>query len=669
MSREVKRLGSQTPFVTKPAWYAVPLAAFFMAEIVNSFILNQKMSILFPYYQFLDPIALRNDLFRGMMLLHGQPPLLNLAAGSILKLAATIGCRPEAIANVLFGALGLMTAMLLFHLTCRWTRSRLFGTAAVVLYFAEPSYFGGSNSGVGRNNFFYEFALQSVLLLVCWSAALWIERKDIRAGLAFVTATATVVNTRTLFHPLAWGLVVIIAVFLPDLRRQAKKVLILGGCAVFFLAAWPLKNYFLYGILTSSSWDGYNLCRGLAPLPLSLQRIDMNDSFPPAAELLGRFPRIASWPSRSLQVVTSGSKSSGGPNWNSLFMVAARNEAVANGLAARKNVSAYWTHMVLMYKYVTRAMYVQPYSDEAFGKFPDQFTGYLWIYDRIFFSPLSDTAAGRNTRHWNVFGVIILPAFLFGLVCHIYLCRGTRLLMAVIGYTALFPIISGVLSDGIEGNRMRHSTYPLMILVALILISKAYHQAFLRLRRTIPTRFAVIQRASDPVSGGAIESPSVSIPRLRDTRLIDSGRTWLRQLPPFRVWAFLIGITAFVVLSFNRFSDFAWSDHDLDLVSQADNIARPARSYLASRLTHADKIGCVNTNPAWTDACQYLWYSMLPFYSKSTPSGTEPTYRYLIFLGDPRAAEKPEMQAAHVRDYRIQTPRTFDAFLLVRSNP
>ena len=285
-------------------WYAVPLIAFLIAEVVNRFVLNNKMAIYFTYYQFLDPVALKTDFLRSLMLLHGQPPLLNVVAGLILKAAAAIGCSPEAIADLSFGVLSLAAALLLFRLTLRGTGSRIFASAAVILFFAEPSYYGGSNAGVGRNNFFYEFMLQSVILVACSSAASWLRSADYRAGLVFVLAAAAVVPTRTLFHPLLWGVPVAVAVLLPKFRQYPKRSLLLAACAFCLSGAWAMKNYFLFGIMTSSSWDGYNLCRDLAPLPKDLADINMNGPFPPATDLVGRFPRIAHWPSASLLVVT-----------------------------------------------------------------------------------------------------------------------------------------------------------------------------------------------------------------------------------------------------------------------------------------------------------------------------------------------------------------------------
>ena len=571
-------------------------------------------------------------------------------------------------------------------------------------------------------------------------------------------------------------------------------------------------------------------------------------------------------------------------------MVANRNQAVANAMEARKDLGPYLKHIVRMYKLVTRAMCIHPYGWSAFGKYPDQFTGYLWLYDRLFYSPLPDATASRETPRWNVFGILIVPVLIVGAVAHICVYSGTRIWMAVTAYTAMFPIISGCLSDGIEGNRMRHSTYPLMILLAMLLLSAGYQRCFSRrpalanlvsgsgqrdeqegLRVSPPGytsklmryfRFSAFRKqpiwalilltalstlayeawlfrlptgevraeiifpaksdwGADPVLvngvpkaadfvfvnylgpgrvrfgydswgyggpfstllsvepgksyvveidvpslhieetnprgqllvklngqnvlqgivhshieskgplyvgsnpvGGTVCGPIFSgkIRNLR-TRLITPAALWASaesqlpnlpltiasmfalsllvvlaaqgssrerramvrrvwtpvlqtgsgRLPEFRVLVFLAGLTAFVVMSVNRFTGFALPEHKLDLVSQADNIASPARRYLATRKTGfapADvPIGGMNADPAWA-ACDYLWCTMLPYYTNAVPPGNDPpAYPYLIFVGNPGGAEKPDVQASRFRNYRIEAPLTPEAFLLVRSKP
>ena len=367
--------GNMAMLHRKHVWYLVPLTAFVLAEVVNRFLLRQHMIMpLCLIYQILDPVALKTDLLRSLMLLHGQPPLLNLLTGLILKSAALIGCAPETLADVLFGICGLTTAYLLFGLVVRWTESHILGSLAVLLYFSNPSYYGGGFAGTGRNYFFYEFLLQPVLLLLCWTASLWLNRGAARAGLCLVLCAGIVTNTRTLFHPVIWGVVITAAALATRFRKQPRTVVLLGLLAVLVFFGWAGKNYLLFGTFTVSTWDGLNLDRDFASLPRPLGDIDVNKPWPDATALVADFPHLSGWPQKSLTLVTSGSKVCGGVNWNNLYMVTTRNEAVARGLAARKDLKRYIRHVVFMYKLTTRPMYLHPYNGQAFGLDPEQFT-------------------------------------------------------------------------------------------------------------------------------------------------------------------------------------------------------------------------------------------------------------------------------------------------------
>ena len=109
---------------------------------------------------------------------------------------------------------------------------------------------------------------------------------------------------------------------------------------------------------------------------------------------------------------------------------------------------------------------------------------------------------------------------------------------------------------------------------------------------------------------------SLSVRNLRENECL---RAFQRMPHRVRVFLFVLGVTAFIGLSANRFSDFAWTEHKLDLVSQADNIAAPARQYLGAHLEHAAHIGCMSVNPDLSGVCDFIWYSLLPYYTKTLP--------------------------------------------------
>ena len=118
--------------------YAIPNALLVLAELLNDLVLHQAMRFPYEYWQLLDKSLLEQHLWESLLLLHSQPPMFNLVLGVLLKAGALLHVQPEFFASVMFGALGLATALFLFHLAMEWTRSIALASLACFLYFANP---------------------------------------------------------------------------------------------------------------------------------------------------------------------------------------------------------------------------------------------------------------------------------------------------------------------------------------------------------------------------------------------------------------------------------------------------------------------------------------------------------------------------------------------------
>ncbi len=450
--------------------YAIPIALFVLAELLNDLVLHQAMRFPYEYWQLLDKSLLEQHLWESLLLLHSQPPMFNLVLGVLLKAGALLHVRPEFLASVMFGALGLATALFLFHLAMEWTRSIALASLACFLYFANPSYYGGSNAGIGRDTFFYEFGLQSLLLLVFVSAFWWMRRSNRWAGLTFVCAIGAVVNTRSLFSPLFWGSVLVGFVLWPNFRKHRRDTVLLSCLAFVFFTFWPFKNYILFGQFVSSSLDAENLVRAYPPAPKALDDLLVRSESPPAAELLGAFPNLRSFSPEALVAVTAPRKSNGVANANNLIVLITRRETLRQAIEARQDIPLTLERISIMYLFATRPMYQQPYDLSYFDGYPKPFRSYVNIYQTIFFSPVGPKIAPN--RFLNIFNIVLLPLLIIGAIVAVCCCKQDRVLLGLLTFTAMFPLISASLSDGFEGNRMRHSTYPLMILLSVVLLSR-----------------------------------------------------------------------------------------------------------------------------------------------------------------------------------------------------
>jgi hypothetical protein len=203
------------------------------------------------FYQYLDPVILREDLGRGLFYLHAQPPLFNLYLGVVLKTAP--GWSHAAFAATFAGAgLGLLLGL-------GWLARRLgapgWAAAGVPALLAlTPGYL------VYSHWLFYTLPVAALLVLAACALA-----EYARAGRAchahlFVWAAAAVLLTRSLFHPL-W-LLASLAVCAGLLERRLRRPLIVATAVPLLLVGgWYAKTYALAGTFAGSSWLGISLSK------------------------------------------------------------------------------------------------------------------------------------------------------------------------------------------------------------------------------------------------------------------------------------------------------------------------------------------------------------------------------------------------------------------------
>ena len=234
------------------AIYGCVLAIFAASEL-----LSQALGIPFAsetietLYQYLDPAILRDDLARGLYYLHAQPPLFNLKLGVVLKLF------PESFPFVFSMLMGASAIALL--LAMAWLMRRLGApdwiACVVVLFFAlSPNFL------VYRNWLFYTLPVAMMLVVGGMALLLYLEGGGKIALASFAAMTCAVMLTRSVFHP-AW-LVLVVAAVLPFLpRRERPRLAIASVAPVLVVGLLFLKNQFLVGSFTGSTWLGLSLSK------------------------------------------------------------------------------------------------------------------------------------------------------------------------------------------------------------------------------------------------------------------------------------------------------------------------------------------------------------------------------------------------------------------------
>lgn len=305
------------------------------------------------YMQFIDVQLLSDRLLESLWYYHANPPMLNLVAGIGVKL---FGNHVGWFFAVLFHLLGCFAALSVYLLTWRLSSSRVTAHVAAGLLVFSPAFV------LYENWLMYTFP--TVVLLTVSAVALYqyLVTLQTRWCVAFFGLLALLLLTRSLFH-LAWmvGVAVLLAVSMWERRRQ---VLLAAILPVLVVASWYGKNYYLFGMFSSSSWLGLGMSNisTLVATRDELQPLVDDHRLTPYA-LVSRYRQIEQLflpqaAPTGIPVLDQVTKSTGQWNFNNRRIV---------------EINRYYTHDAIT---VARA-------------FPFSYVVGVFIANRLFFSPPS----------------------------------------------------------------------------------------------------------------------------------------------------------------------------------------------------------------------------------------------------------------------------------------
>ena len=210
------------------------------------------------FYQYIDPLLLKERLLESLFYLHSQPPLFNLELGLTLK------AFPERFAlamHVQFLLWGLLATIALYVLLVQLRVPGWIAVVVTALCSSLPQIL------IYENWMFYEYPTMALLLLATVALHRFVSSDSTAAGVTFFLLLALVVLMRSMFQ-IAWLIAVIAALCLVRPRRQVLATAALPFVLVLLLYA---KNAILFGTPTTSSWLGMNLAR------MTVMRLDEAD--------------------------------------------------------------------------------------------------------------------------------------------------------------------------------------------------------------------------------------------------------------------------------------------------------------------------------------------------------------------------------------------------------
>jgi hypothetical protein len=419
---------------------------------------------------------------------------LNGLLAIALKISGIAGCSPEQFISGLFLLLGLLGAILLFHTVASLTGSLSFATFGLVLSVSDPSY------ALFQHLYFYPFLLHS-LFLVALSVFIKVLRS--RGDLFFLSIygllLGLIVYTSSLYHPIwAIGAFLLVLVMIGLIHRERRhlywtKVAGITLFLVFLLTAWPLKNLILFDQYTYSTWTGYNLAHDTEVRSDVLEAFIFHGDVP-----AGLSAEIAEFRIENniaeVDVIENSQKSTSHRNWNHYIFTKVNSELTKEAIQAKVGNPLEWLKTSLSnYMKWSRASNVDHISSRTLGPDNPTYNLYARIHRTIFFldfRPLLEHFAPSLEGHWRfsmsgypvpftLFGLFTLPwivgSSIYSSICMLRRRQFHELATVVVPlFTVLWVLIVPCLTDGSEGNRMRFSITPYLIVLAIMALRAAH---------------------------------------------------------------------------------------------------------------------------------------------------------------------------------------------------
>lgn len=285
-------------------WFVFALCALVVRLLVAGLGLDTLGNALNQHWQFLDLDVLDREPLASLWQLHAQPPLLN-------ALAWLLGWLPGdryhnfLIVNALCTG---VTALVIYLLTWRYTRRRLWAGTLTAAYVVSPPVL--LNSAYP----FYPCLTAVGYAVMVYALGTFDERRT-RATTLLMGSVLYLALLRSSFSPLH-GLATLAVFYLCAQPRPSWRTglaLTVGVLAMTLLA--PAKNLLTHQVFAASSWSSLNLAKGFG--------IDtgLDDYFPPPHLIRALHPELRCDRAYGPQD-QDDFKSNGEPNYNSCYVLA-----------------------------------------------------------------------------------------------------------------------------------------------------------------------------------------------------------------------------------------------------------------------------------------------------------------------------------------------------------
>jgi hypothetical protein len=349
-------------------------------------------------WQLLDTRLLKTHLISSVWHLQSQPPLYNIVSGIFLKFPTGVG---NFLIVAVWTVLALIVAVVSYLLLVDLKIPPFIAAGIVVVFvICSPTYW------LYEMSYTYSFLTMAMLTVGFWLLLRFVRSDKALVGFLACSCFAAVVFTDS-HYQLVW-LVLLIAALCLVLRSRWRSVCTVAAIPLILVVCLFVKDYVMFGTLTTSSWVGMNLARPtLIKAPhAELEQLVHDKTLTPIALIQPWSPADAyrgvagPLPKTGVPALDQVFKSGGSINYNNLIFIKVSSDYLHDDLALIRARPGIFENSLV----VAGELWITP-PDQALVDTPPWDTVGVWtrFYDRyVLAQPVVDQLSSFLALWTNV---------------------------------------------------------------------------------------------------------------------------------------------------------------------------------------------------------------------------------------------------------------------------
>jgi hypothetical protein len=431
--------------------------------------------------QVLAVSLLKHELFTSVWYLHSQPPLFNLYCGLILHLP---GGLQRTGAWVSFMAVGLVLVIATYLLLVELRVSATLALIVALAMVASPS------NILYENWLFYAYPSAAALVLGGLFCARYLHTGKWLYGLGFFSCICVLALLDSLYQPIWVLAVLLLMAFI--VRDRVRQLLTVAAIPVLLVTGWVVKDAFMFGTYSTSSWIGMNLADlTLVPAARSgqLHELVREGKLTPLA-LVGPWKEVSAYTPKfvpddrmGVDALDDRFDTSGAANFNNIVYVRVSSLLLADDLRYIELEPGNYVHYVAIgaavwltpsdqYPFVYQNwLKIHPWVDgfdKVIGWQPDEAPAATTALDAVLGRAPAASQISYSTVLVSAVALIGAPVFLW--FRRRNLGRNMVGMVVFLWGTIAYAYATSSLLDIAENNRLRFELGPFPLVLAIVVV-------------------------------------------------------------------------------------------------------------------------------------------------------------------------------------------------------